>query len=67
LNSVFAQCEELSSPQITANFGLDNSSYRAQPHSIIIELINPFENFAIAPPKILHFQHPTPSIKIKIG
>jgi hypothetical protein len=48
LNSVFAQYEELSSPQfaainlslrlrlITANFGLDNSSYRAQPHSIIV-------------------------------
>jgi hypothetical protein len=47
LNSVFAQYEELSSPQfavislrlrlITANFGLDNSSYRAQPHSIIVK------------------------------
>ena len=48
MNSVFAQYEELSSPQfavinlslrlrlITANFGLDNSSYRAQPHSIIV-------------------------------
>jgi hypothetical protein len=46
-NSVFAQYEELSSPQftvinlslrlITANFGLDNSSYRAQPHSIIVK------------------------------
>ena len=48
LNSVFAQYEELSSPQlavinlslrlrlITANFGLDNFSYRAQPHSIIV-------------------------------
>jgi hypothetical protein len=49
LNSVFAQYEELSSPQfavinlslrlrlITANVGLDNSSYRAQPHSIIVK------------------------------
>ena len=49
MNSVFAQYEELSSPQfavinlslrlrlITANFGLDNSSYRAQPHSIIVK------------------------------
>jgi hypothetical protein len=49
LNSVFAQYEELSIPQfavinlslrlrlITANFGLDNSSYRAQPHSIIVK------------------------------
>ena len=48
MNSVFAQYEELPSPQfavinlslrlrlITANFGLDNSSYRAQPHSIIV-------------------------------
>jgi hypothetical protein len=46
-NSVFAQYEELSSPQfavinlslrlITANLGLDNSSYRAQPHSIIVK------------------------------
>ena len=47
MNSVFTQYEELLSPQfavinlslrlrlITANFGLDNSSYRAQPHSII--------------------------------
>ena len=51
MNSVFAQYEELSSPQfavinlslrlrlITANFGLDNSSYRAQPHSIIVNYI----------------------------
>jgi hypothetical protein len=49
LNSVFAQYEELSSPQfavinlslrlrlITADFGLDNSSYCAQPHSIIVK------------------------------
>ena len=49
MNSVFAQYEELPSPQfavinlslrlrlITANFGLDNSSYRAQPHSIIVK------------------------------
>jgi hypothetical protein len=48
LNSVFTQYEELSSPQfavfnlrlrlrlITANLGLDNSSYRAPPHSIIV-------------------------------
>jgi hypothetical protein len=36
LNSVFAQYEELSSPQFAVNFGLDNSSYRAQPHSIIV-------------------------------
>ena len=46
MNSVFAQYEELSSPQfavinlslrlrlITANFGLDNSSYRAQPQLV---------------------------------
>jgi hypothetical protein len=52
LNSVFAQYEELPSPQfavinlslrlrlITANFGLDNSSYRAQPHSIIVNYIS---------------------------
>jgi hypothetical protein len=51
LNSVFAQYEELPSPQfavinlslrlrlITANFGLDNSSYRAQPHSIIVNCV----------------------------
>ena len=49
MNSVFAQYEELSSPQfavinlslrlrlMTANFGLNNSSYRAQPHSIIVK------------------------------
>jgi hypothetical protein len=49
LNSVFAQYEELSSPQfavinlslrlrlIMENFRLDNSSYRAQPHSIIVK------------------------------
>jgi hypothetical protein len=48
LNEVFTQYEELSSPKfavinlslrlrlIRANFGLDNSSYRAQPHSIIV-------------------------------
>jgi hypothetical protein len=52
LNSVFAQYEELSSPQfavinlrlrlITANFGLDNSSYRAQPHSIIVKYYVPW-------------------------
>ena len=48
MNSVFAQYEVLPSPQfavinlslrlrlITANFGLDNSSYRSQPHSIIV-------------------------------
>jgi hypothetical protein len=51
LNSVFAQYKELSSPQfavinlslrlITANFGLDNSSYRAQPHSIIVNYCIP--------------------------
>ena len=51
MNSVFAQYEELPSPQfavinvslrlrfITANFGLDNSSYRAQPHSIIVKYL----------------------------
>ena len=51
MNSVFAQYEELPSPQfavinlslrlrlITANFGLDNSSYRAQPHSIIVKYV----------------------------
>ena len=53
MNSVFAQYEELPSPQfavinlslrlrlITANFGLDNSSYRAQPHSIIVNNCTP--------------------------
>ena len=52
MNSVFAQYEELPSPQfavinlslrlrlITANFGLDNSSYRAQPHSIIVNYMD---------------------------
>ena len=53
MNSVFAQYEDLPSPQfavinlslrlrlITANFGLDNSSYRAQPHSIIVKYLSP--------------------------
>jgi hypothetical protein len=59
LNSVFAQYEELSSPHfavinlslrlwlITANFGLDNSSYRAQPHSIIFNYYL-FERFMVS-------------------
>ena len=66
MNSVFAQYEELPSPQfavinlslrlrlITANFGLDNSSYRAQPHSIIVKYYTSNSNCPIRKLSLCH-------------
>ena len=85
MNSVFTQYEELSSPQfadidlslrlrmITANFGLDNSSFRAQPHSLIVNKIYTYAilnliNFELWPkfPDVLSKNYQKSQIKLSL-